>query len=164
MHNDDKSVFVFQPACLCPNSHEHNDARYMRMTDKETRHAPNEHRASSKIGTLLKNRHKSVTDLIGFDRVRTTHSAWVPFHGLRSLHLSMWVHAFRVTFLIASSWSSSTIERTPPRNSRSIVFLFPCLFVKASTTIRSCGTHLHLALSVCMLLRISHDSCAVRLQ
>ena len=56
-----------------------------------------------------------------------------------------------------------TIDRTPSRNSRNIVTLFPCLFVKASTTIRSCGTHLHLALSVCILLLITHNSCAVRL-
>ena len=34
----------------------------------------------------------------------------------------------------------------------------------ASTTIRSWCTHLHLALSVCMLLLITHNFCAVRLQ
>ena len=51
---------------------------------------------------------------------------------------------FTVYFLIASTRSSSTIVRTPSRNSRNIVTLFPCLFVKASTTIRSCDTHLHL--------------------
>ena len=58
---------------------------------------------------------------------------------------------------IASSRSSSTIDKTPSRNSRNIVTLFPRLFVKASTTIRSCGTHLHLALSACMLLLITRS-------
>ena len=37
MHDDEKSVFVYQPSCLCPNSCENNDARQMRMMDQETR-------------------------------------------------------------------------------------------------------------------------------
>ena len=69
----------------------------------------------------------------------------------------------RYAFLIASSRSSSTIDRTPSRSSRNIVTLFPCLFVKASTTIRLCGTHLHHALRVCMLLLITHNFGADRL-
>ena len=35
-HDSDESVFVFQTACLCPNSCEKGDARQMRMTDQET--------------------------------------------------------------------------------------------------------------------------------
>ena len=58
----------------------------------------------------------------------------------------------------------NTIERTPSRKSCKIVTLFPCLFVKASTTIRSWDTHLRLALSDCMFLLITKNSCAVRLQ
>ena len=33
-----QGCLMFQPASLCPNSWENNDARQMRMTDKETRH------------------------------------------------------------------------------------------------------------------------------
>ena len=96
----------------------------------------------------------ATTGFIGIDRVRTGILS-VIFLSLRLLHLLMWSQVTfvrsRYTFLIVSSRSSYTIDRTPSRNSRTIVTLFPCLFVKASTTIRSCRTHLHLALSVSML-------------
>ena len=34
-HDDDKAVLVFQPACLCSNSCENDDARQMRIMDQE---------------------------------------------------------------------------------------------------------------------------------
>ena len=36
-HDDDKAVLVFQPACLCSNSCENDDALQMRIMDHETR-------------------------------------------------------------------------------------------------------------------------------
>ena len=93
---------------------------------------------------------------------------WILLPCVCSIPLLRWFFVdrsrFPVFFPVASSWSSSTIDKTPSRNSRTIVTLFPCLFVKASTTIRSCGTNLHLTLNVCMHLLITHSSCAVRLQ
>ena len=38
MHDDDKTCFTFEPACLCPNSSATDDDRQMRMTDKDTPH------------------------------------------------------------------------------------------------------------------------------
>ena len=38
MEGNDKTCFVIQPACLCPNSSATRDDRQMRMTDKDTPH------------------------------------------------------------------------------------------------------------------------------
>ena len=46
MHDNDKTCFTFQPACLCPNSCATNDARQMRMTDKDVPHAPSSNQES----------------------------------------------------------------------------------------------------------------------
>ena len=40
MHDNDKTCLTFQSTCLCPNSCATNDDRQMRMTDKDTPHAP----------------------------------------------------------------------------------------------------------------------------
>ena len=40
MQENDKTYFVIQPACLCPNSCATRDDRQTRMTDKDTPHAP----------------------------------------------------------------------------------------------------------------------------
>ena len=133
MHDNDKTCFVFRTACLCPNSCATNDDRQMRMTDKDTPHAP-------KIMLTSMGPQQGTGNTLIKDRYHWPHRhdiSSVIFTSLRLLQL----------LIIASSRSSSTIDRTPSRNSRNIVTLFPCL----STTIRSCGTHLHLALSVCML-------------
>ena len=88
MQIDDKSVLCSQPACLCPNSCDNGDARQMRMTDKDTKHAPtDEHRASSNEKELCS--RITTRDLICFHRVRTTRCvSSVPFHGVR--HFSLW--------------------------------------------------------------------------
>ena len=38
MQENDKTCFVIQPACLCPNSFSTKDDRQMRMTNKDTPH------------------------------------------------------------------------------------------------------------------------------
>ena len=40
MHDNDKTCFVFPTACLCPDSCETNDDRQIKMTEKDTPHAP----------------------------------------------------------------------------------------------------------------------------
>ena len=52
--------FVFQPARLCPDSIKNSDARQMRMTEVDTRHATksvDEHRALSLKKARLMIRH-----------------------------------------------------------------------------------------------------------
>ena len=106
MHDDDKGVLCSQPACLCPNSCENGDARQMRMTDKDTKHAQKRmltNIGASSKGTLLKK--------YAFNRVRTTHC-------------------------VSSSHSTACATFRCGRRLRLCVSR-PCLFVKASTTIRS---------------------------
>ena len=40
MHDSDKTCIVFRTVCLCPKSCATRDDREMRMTDKDTPHAP----------------------------------------------------------------------------------------------------------------------------
>ena len=51
MHDNDETCFTFQRACLCPNSCATNDARQMRMTDKDT---PQHLRSPEEAGLCLR--------------------------------------------------------------------------------------------------------------
>ena len=143
-----KLVFMFRTACLCPNRCATNDDRQMRMTDKGTPHAPKIMLMS--IGpqqwtgnTLIKDRYRWPHRPCSCENNPRRFVGHIPQFALAPLVdvVADCVCAFHDTLFSLPVRSSSTIDRTPSRNSRNIVTLFPCLFVMASTTIRSCGTH-----------------------
>ena len=104
MHDNGKTCFAFQTARLCPNNWATNDDRHMRMTDKDTPHAPKIMLTS--IGLRQKGQETlqsriATTGLIGLDNVRTTHNiSSVIFPSLRLLHLLMWSQVTFVRFTV----------------------------------------------------------------
>ena len=122
-----KLVLCSEPHACAQTAVQENVESQMRMTDKGTPHAPKIMLTS--IGPLNKGQETlysriTTTGLIDLDRVRTTHGHFVGSFPLFALDplvdvVAGNVCAFsRCTFLIASSRSSSTIDRTPSRNSR----------------------------------------------
>ena len=82
---------MLQLACLCPNSCENNDARQMRMTNKETRHAPKSMLTSigpRQKGTSAQESLQEISSaLIVWEQTHCVSS--IPFRDLRSFHLSV---------------------------------------------------------------------------
>ena len=74
-HDNDKAVLVFQPACLCSNSCENNDARQMRIMD---------HRATLHLLTRMHHccdvssscRSSITLNIFLFDNVAVSHSTF----------------------------------------------------------------------------------------
>ena len=133
MQDKNKTFFGIQPARLCPNSCAMDDGRQMGMTNRDTPHAlkinAEEHRPSKVELKGVKSRIATV-DLTGLDCVREPTAfrrSYSPACDCSTCRCGRRLRlcVSRYTFLVASTWSSSTIDRTPSRNSRTIAITVP---------------------------------------